>query len=338
MITDWSTDEALTVNEVAQLLRVSRATVYNLRRRGELASFSVGHKLRISRSAVESYINSQQMPAEPAKIDASAAAHQAGLSNHGVSRSADSGNQESVGATDGMRSDQATCVISGRDVVVDVLANYLVEMGIALRRVYLTSFDSIIALYHDQVDIASAHLWDPQSGEYNIPYAKRLVPGEKTAIIRLVSRMQGFIVAAGNPKGLSAWDDLARADLTIANRERGSGSRILLDERLRSLGIDARNLRGYDFVSNSPLLLANRVANGQADLVIGTAKMARLVEGVEFIALQNEDLDLIIKQRAFDDPAVQALLTVMESGLLRQDMSGFDGLDSSKMGKIIWLN
>lgn len=331
MSDDARRDAALTAEDVAHILRVSKATVYNLRNRGELTGYTVGRKLRFDLTDVEDYL---------------AAHHDAGAAS--VSSAIKRAKDEAEGAFSTItarhlpgKSHAAggdSFVMAGHDVMLDIVGNYLVQMGIAVQRVQISSYDGLVALYHDEVDIAAAHLWDPQSGEYNIPYAKRLVPGCKTAIIRLTSRMQGFIVPAGNPKNLRSWEDLAQSDLTLANSQRGTGTRVLLDEHLRVMGRDPRTLKGYDETSTSPILLAKRVLNGAADCMLGTEKLAQLVDGVDFVPLQREDYDLILKQERFDDPSMRAMLDLLESGLLKRDLMGFVGYDTSDTGRISWLN
>ncbi len=101
-------------------------------------------------------------------------------------------------------------------------------------------------MYKNKVNVASAHLWDSDTDQYNVPYVKRLLPGVSTVIVHLTCRMQGLYVAKGNPKGITAWADFGRGDITMINRERGAGSRILLDENLKLLGLYGSAIRGYN--------------------------------------------------------------------------------------------
>jgi len=149
--------------------------------------------------------------------------------------------------------------------------------------------------------------------------------------------MQGLVVAKGNPKKLHTWNDLLQPGLRIAHHERGSGARILLDEHLRLLGVDPSTKLEHGDVSHSPILLAGRVARKTIDVLIGTEKMARQVVGVEFVPLQRERIDLVVRQRDLTTLPVRALLNVMESGLLRADIKGFIGLNTSDMGRITLL-
>jgi len=112
---------------------------------------------------------------------------------------------------------------------------------------------------------------------------KECFPGTPTVIIRLASRMQGFYVAKGNPKNIKDWNDLKRSDITIINREKGSGTRILLDEHLRKMGISGKSINGYIRESPTHLTVASTVARGGADFGMGNEKACLQVQGIDFI-------------------------------------------------------
>lgn len=317
-------------------MRVSKATVYNMRNRGELIGYTVGKKLRFALADVEEYLSAHH---DAGGFDLRYVSVADTAQSHHDKEEAKKSTSKTFGHIAGNAADPSKgFVMSGHDVMLDIVGNYLVQMGISARRVHMTSYDGLVALYHDKVDIAATHLWDPQSGEYNIPYAKRLVPGCKTAIIRLTSRMQGFIVPANNPKKLSCWEDFSNKEISLANSERGTGTRILLDEHLRVMGVDPHSIKGYHEASASPILLAKRVLRGSADCMLGTEKLAQLVDGVSFVPLQREDYDLVLKQERFDDPFMRAMLDLLESGMLKRDLMGFVGYDTSDTGRITWLN
>lgn len=298
-------DDALTVDDVAEILQVSRNTVYALKNKGAINSYTVGRKLRFTYADVQAYIASTKRtkPASP--------------------------------KTPFPPSQERPFVICGQDIILDVLSNYLSQAGVRCLRSYVGSYDALTALYKDQVQVASAHLWDGASGQYNIPYVQRLLPGTPTAIVHLVCRMQGFYVAKGNPKGIGRWSDLARPDVSIVNREKGSGSRVLLDENLRLLGIATRDVQGYQNEVQSHIAVASTVARGRADVAIGSEKVAKQVDGIDFIPMQKERYDLVVKQEIFDSRAVRALMGILESSILRDEFAGLGGYDTSDMGRIV---
>jgi len=297
---------ALTADEVAQRLRISKNLVYELRNRGELAGYTVGRKLRFTAADVQRYVDSQH-------------------------------DRSVVEDTERKANSQGTFVVNSTEAAVDVLANYLVQMDIEMVRSYQTGYEGLIGMYRETVDITSAHLWDGDADNYNATYVKRLIPGVSCVLIHIASRMQGFIVPMGNPKGMRLWTDLLRPGIRMANHLKGSGSRILLDEQLRLLKVDPSSIAGYDDEISSPILLAGRVARKQLDVVVGTEKMAQQVEGAQFIPVHRERLDLVVRESDLDTLPVRALLNVMESGLLQADVSGFIGFDTSGTGRITML-
>ncbi|WP_296059806.1 helix-turn-helix transcriptional regulator [uncultured Ellagibacter sp.] len=303
-------DEALTADEVAKLLKVSKGTVYAMKDRGDLPSFLVGRKLRFTRKSVLDYMERSQTAQDVAEKPLSSEIPQP---------------------------DKGRIVICGQDIILDVLSNYMNQAGHHTLRAYVGSYDALSALYKDEVQIASSHLWDGESDTYNVPYVRRLLPGVAAVVVNLTYRTQGFYVAKGNPLGLNGWKDLAQPGIRIVNREKGAGSRILLDEHLRMLDIDPGSLDGYDSEVQSHIAVASAVARGRADVAVGSEKIARQVEGIDFVPLQKERYDLVLKKRDLDTPPMRSLMGILESGLLKEEFSSLGGYDTSDMGKIMWI-
>lgn len=297
-------DEALTVDEVAEILQVSRNTVYALKNRGELASFKVGRKLRFSYTDVQAYIAKSKTSREP----------------------------EVVPVKQGGR-----FVICGQDVILDVLSNYVTQAGVECLRSYIGSYDALTALYKDDVQVASAHLWDSATGEYNVPFVQKLLPSTPAVVVNLTYRTQGLYVAKGNPLDLHAWEDLGEQGVRLINREKGAGSRVLLDESLRAHGINPYEIEGYGDEVQSHIAVASMVARGRADVAVGSEKIARQVKGIDFVPLKKERYDLVFKQSAFETPGIKAMLGILESGLLREEFVSLGGYDTSDMGRIMWM-
>ncbi|MCL2529764.1 MAG: helix-turn-helix transcriptional regulator [Coriobacteriia bacterium] len=322
---------ALTAEEVAQRLRISKNMVYELRNRGELAGYTVGRKLRFTAADVQRYVDSQHDRYGIKGGEVGEGGMVGWGSMAGVNGATSEGSEFSGSPTPG------AFVVNGTEAVVDVLSNYLVQMDINMIRTYQSGYNGLIEMYRGTVDVTSAHLWDGEKNSYNATYVKRLIPGIPCVLIHIAYRMQGFIVAKGNPKGLRAWTDLLLPGVRIANHPRGSASRILLDEHLRLLKADPTALAGYNVEMSSPILLAGRVARNRVDVVIGTEKMAQQVEGAEFIPLHRERIDLVVRERDLDTLPVRALLNVLESGLLQTDIAGFVGFDTTTMGRLTML-
>jgi putative molybdopterin biosynthesis protein len=142
-------------------------------------------------------------------------------------------------------------------------------------------------------------------------------------------------VAEGNPKGISFWGDLLRDDIVVVNREKGAGSRVLLDERLRLMKHSGRALKGYSREEANHLSVAGAVGRGEADLGLGDMKAASQVEGVDFIPLQKEDYALVLKKEDMSSPIVRAIMDILSSREFKDQFRHMKGYDISDIGKIV---
>jgi putative molybdopterin biosynthesis protein len=312
-------NKPLTPQEVADILKISKSTVYELMKRRELNAYRVGKKLRVDPEDVENYKNKTK-DVRPA----------GGFSP-------ESGRPAASGIYEDPPEKSISFIISGQDVILDILCRYLDRhpKGIRALRSYEGSYNAIYALYKGEVQVATAHMWDGKTGEYNVPYVERMLPGTPAVITRLASRMQGFYVAKGNPKNIRDWNDLRRPDITIINREKGSGTRILLDEHLRKMGVPGRSINGYPRESQSHLAVASTVARGGADLGIGNEKACLQVQGIDFIPIQKEQYDMIMKKEDMNKPGFDAIFEILRSEEFRYELQGLGGYDLTELGKVI---
>ena len=307
-------DISYTPEEVARILKISKFTVYELIKRGELTAYHIGRKVRVEGTDLEVYKQrAKGITAGPPPES---------------STSKPAGSEFS--AHDGL-------VICGQDMVLDVLTRHLAKMFPHIRflRQYIGSIDGLMALYRGLANVVTAHLWDGDNDEYNIPYVRRMMPGHRAVIINLVYRTEGFYVTKGNPKAILNWTDLARPDIRFVNRERGSGARVLLDEQLRKQGISHQMISGYDDEEMSHLAVASRVARGEADAGLGIEKAALQVVNIDFVPLQRERYDLILRKDDLEKPPFKALLTILKSAPFRNEVVGIGGYDVTIMGEIM---
>lgn len=305
--------------EVAKILKLSRFTVYDLIKRGELIAYKAGaRKMRIEAADLEHYKNKTKQ----------------GSATLPPSPSAGSAAMPTAKTVFG---DQDGLIICGQDVLLDILARHLEKQMPQARflRYYAGSIDGLTALYRGTANAVTTHLWDGDTDEYNVSYVRRLLPGMRAVIINLAYRMEGFYVAAGNPKNITTWTDLTKPDVRLVNRERGSGARVLLDEKLRQLDIDPYFIQGYDNEEMSHLAVASQVARGAADVGLGVEKAATQMRNVDFIPLQKERYDLVLLRRDLAKPHFQALLAALASPAFREEVSGMSGYDISRMGEQI---
>jgi putative molybdopterin biosynthesis protein len=310
-------DSALTPLEVAEILKISKNTVYELIKRGQLNGYKVGKKIRVDKSDVEAYKNSTKNK----------------TSNNQTNISIDK--DYNLASCD--LKNNAAFVISGQDIMLDILARYLEKhpKGTQALRSYEGSYNGLYALYNGKVSAATTHLWDGDTGEYNIPYVKRMLPGTPAVIVHLAERMQGFYVAKGNKKGVRDWKDIVRPDIKIINREKGSGVRILLDEKLRKMGISPSTINGYTLECSSHLAVASSISRGIADLGIGCEKSGLQVKDIDFIPLQSERYELVIRKEDFIKPIFQAIFEIINSEEYKTEIEGIGGYNISQMRKIV---
>lgn len=306
--------KALSTQEVADMLRVSKSTIYDLIKKGEISSYKVGRKVRFTESDVQDYIL---------------------RSKKGQTALHSPSNNISDFSLLGIEKKRDSFIICGQDLILDVLSNYMRLYDIPALRAYIGSYDSLISLYKNMVNVASSHLWDSETDQYNVPYVKRLLPGIPTVIIHLTCRIQGLYVAKGNPKGISTWADFGRDDITMINRERGTGSRVLLDENLKLLGIYGNSIRGYKKENQSHLAVASAVSRGEADIAVGSEKVARQVDNIDFVPLKKERYDLVVKKEDFQTLEIQTMLNIIRSIAFKSEFANIGGYDTSDMGKIV---
>ena len=307
-------NKSLSTQEVADILHVSKSTIYDLIRRGEINSYKIGRKVRFTQDDVDSYIarSRHEQSVQPVRqVDV----HSALLSPE----------QDAF----------PSLVISGQDVVLDILTNYLHQAGVTAQRCYLSSFEGLLSLYEQRVTAAACHLYDAEEKAFNTPFVKKLMPGVPAALINISYRTQGFYVAAGNPKEIHGWRDLSRRDLSILNRRPGSSARILLDGQLRRMGLDSRMVAGYEREMRSHLTMAAAIASGEADLAIGTERISRQIDGLDFIPLLEERFDLVVRKDFLETDTADRLLSILRSPAFRKEISHFTGNNYRDIGTII---
>lgn len=311
-------DTSLTAIEVAELLKITKNTVYVLVKRGEIAAYKVGKKLRIDKKDVQEYITNQKN------------------TNNNQNSYSKTITKDNVIEPEN-KIDEKDIIISGQDVIIDILANSLASKTNDTRILQTKSgsYLSLYELYNDRVSIASAHLWDGDTNEYNTAYVRKLLPGIPCNIINLCYRTQGFYVAKGNPKNIKTWSDLLKKDISMINREKGSGTRILLDEKLRLHNTSRQSIKGYSTEKTTHLSVASSIARGEGDVGIGIEKVALQVSGVEFIPLQIERYDLVIKRSDLIYPVYQKIIKIIQSGEFKDVLEGLGGYDLKDIGKIL---
>jgi putative molybdopterin biosynthesis protein len=309
---------ALTPQEVADILKIAKNTVYEIIKRGELNSYRVGKKVRVDLKDVEEYRNR----------------------NKSIKSKNDTSSYNNIRTNPLMYEEIPNMngfVICGQDILLDILSRHLQlhPNGIQSLRSYIGSYNGLYSLYHGRVQVTTAHLWDGETDTYNIPYVKRMLPGVPAIIIHIAKRIQGFYVSKGNPKKILTWKDLKRDNIKMINREKGSGTRVLLDEHLNKLKISPTTIKGYTRESTSHLAIASTVARGGADVGIGNEMSGMQVKEIDFIPLQKERYELVIKAEDFNKKPFQAILDILNSEDFKLELEGIGGYEINETGKII---
>lgn len=224
-------------------------------------------------------------------------------------------------------------LVAGCDPAISVLSDELRRAGIDIVIAPCSSSQALQWLKQGKVHVAGSHLRDASSGDFNVPQIRRLFRAHSFRVVTFAEWEEGFVVAAGNPKGFRGVQHLARPDIRIVNREPGAGARSLLDRVLRDARIPAQRVGGYDSIAAGHLPAAWQVSAGRADCCIASAAAARLF-GLHFIPLQAERYDLVVPRRFLGMKAVERLLDILTHARLRRKLELFAGYATAQTGAV----
>lgn len=365
-------EQSYTTEEIAKLLKISKLTVYDLIKKGDLVAYRVGKQMRIDAGDLEAYKRRSKQLQSPAQAQPNALSgmtteqlstdavqkhspvagsftvtgqgdsQQAVTSNNRVASPSQTATPSFASALAGYGQNSAGAarhlVITGQDVSLDILMRHMEKQSRDIRplRSFMGSLDGLISMYRGESDLVSTHLLDGDTGEYNLPYIRKILTGWSYVVVNMLSRPAGLYVPRGNPRQLNSWTDLNQSDLRLANREKGSGARVLLDEQLRLHGISAAGLLGYDVEETSHMGVAAKVSSGEADIGVGIEKAARLVGQVDFIPLVQERYDLVMLRKQGNEAWIESVLHILRSPEFRQELRAFEGYDVSRTGEILF--
>jgi molybdate-binding protein/DNA-binding PadR family transcriptional regulator len=228
------------------------------------------------------------------------------------------------------KSPASQIVITGSD---DPLVSYLAQLTHASTHA-IGSIGGLLALAQHQADAAGVHLLDAETGEYNVPFVKHLVPEDELVLVNLAFRENGLMIAPGNPKNIHGVRDLTRAGIRFINRQRGAGTRLLLYSRLHAARINPHALPDWDRAVSTHDAIADAIASGVADIGPGLRAVA-FAWGLDFIPLGEERYDLVILCDAFDSARMHPILDALDSVELRRAASTLQGYDLTRTGRVV---
>ena len=199
------------------------------------------------------------------------------------------------------------------------------------------SLGGLIALQEERAHLAGIHLLDEETGEYNYPYVKKVLPGREVAINHLAYRIQGLMFARGNPKNIKGIADLKRKDVVFVNRQKGAGTRVLLDIHLRQMGINPKEIKGYDKELDTHTAVGLEIAHGNADVALGIEAAARSCN-LDFLPLFRERYDLVIPIANYRSELIAPLLKEVTSAEFKAVVDKAGGYDTSQTGATSFIS
>lgn len=224
-------------------------------------------------------------------------------------------------------------IVGSHDLALNILLDLLRQKVANLETdvTHAGSLGGLIALQEERADMAGTHLLDEETGEYNFPYIKRILPGRHLAIVNLSYRIQGLMVNKGNPKKINNLDDLSRRDIIFVNRQTGSGTRVLLDLQLKTQGIPSAKIKGYNNVFNTHLAVASHIARGDADVGLGIEAAANSC-GLDFLPMFRERYDLVMPMANYNSERFAPMLEIINSKEFKKVIDEVRGYDTSQTG------
>lgn len=228
--------------------------------------------------------------------------------------------------------------IGSHDNALDLLANILKKKypRLSLSSAHVGSMGGLMALKRGEAHFAGTHLLSEETGEYNVPFIKRLLSDKKIVLINLVYREQGLLVLKGNPKNIKGFKDLTRDDVIFVNRQAGAGTRLLTDKCLKELSINPKDVKGYEREEYTHMGVASAVITGIADTGLAILASAKAL-GLDFIPVAKERYDLAIPREFLETDMLQNILNIIRVDKeFRETVEGLGGYDVSDMGKVMY--
>lgn len=233
------------------------------------------------------------------------------------------------------RPENTILAVGSHDLALELLGVFLRRRmeDVFLSSANVGSMGGIMAIRNNEAHIAGIHMLDEATGCYNIAFVEKFLPRGSWQMVHLAMRQQGFMVIPGNPKGIEGFADLVRPEITFINRQRGSGTRMLLDYQLKKAGINGGEILGYEKEVGTHMAVAATVKAEAADTGLGV-QAAAVALGLDFIPAAQEQYDLLLNFAA-DDERLGAIIDILQSDEFRREVEGLGGYDLSGAGKLV---
>lgn len=309
-------EKIYTPQEVADQLKIKKATIYELIKRGELKASKIGKQIRISQDQLNEYL---QLP--PIMDIPQFAADSA------------------IRQTDYLLNTNGLIINSQESRVVDLLRINLCKRpeGLPILHSYMNDYNSLYSLYYEKTHMALTCFLTGKN-QQDFDRVLSLMPGKEVAILHICCLKAVFYVKKENPKNIISVKDLSRPDIRFLNRENGSGYRIFLDSLLIEESIEKETVNGYNNECLSHMSAANAVASGTADISIGDLSHLSSYPQLEAIPLSTASMNLIISKNFTAHPAFQIIADTLNSAEFKNGLLHFDGYDTDQTGKIWFLH
>lgn len=229
-------------------------------------------------------------------------------------------------------------IVGSNDLALDLLISRLKYNSpeIIVQTTDAGSLGGLLAIQEGKADMAGIHLLDEETGEYNYPYVEHVLQNIEVAVVHLADRVQGLMVAKGNPKHLLSLEDLKRPDIIFTNRQKGSGTRVWLDYKLREMGILPRSIKGYNREMDTHLAVAMSITKGEADTGLGIQAAANSCN-LDFIPVTKERFDLVIPMKNYRSHLFAPLLKIIRSEDFKKVVNEMGGYDTTQTGDTVFV-
>jgi len=300
-------EEMMNTKEVAHYLGIHEKQVYALIKSKKIPATRVTGKWVFPKKLIDEWIDS----------DAKTGLEQARKKSRGI--------------------EGALLASGSNDPILDMLHSYMKKSypEFYIFSANTGSTDGLKALNLGYTDIAWSHLLDPKSGEYNIPFLSNYLPNVKPVVVNLFHRDLGFVVPPKNPFRIRGFEELTQKGVRLINRQKGSGTRVLLDHHLKRLQIPTSKIQGYEKEVYTHFEVGLAILSKEADVGIATIAVSKLL-GLPFIPITQESFDMILNQSTFFEKGIQAFIEILNSQGFRNRVERLGSYDFKNSGKILY--